>query len=50
MKVDGDDIEVTPEEASGGAPPQNVRYVLAVSLALAIILLAFAWMIGADRN
>jgi hypothetical protein len=50
MKIDGDDIEVTSEEASGGAAPQNVRIVLAVSLGLAIILMAFAWMLGADWN
>jgi hypothetical protein len=50
MKKDGDEIEVTTEEASGGVTQHNVRYVLAGSLFLAIILLSAVWMLGALRN
>jgi hypothetical protein len=47
MKTDGEHIEVTEEEASGGVRNQGVRYVLAISLLLAVILLSLAWMTGA---
>jgi hypothetical protein len=46
MKIDGDDIEVTSEEASGGVTQHNVRYVLAVSLLLVIVALSAIWITG----
>ncbi len=36
--------ELTEEEASGGVKQHNVRIVLGVSLALAVISLSAAWM------
>ena len=36
--------ELTEEEASGGVKQHNVRIVLGVSLALAIVVLSAAWM------
>jgi hypothetical protein len=36
--------ELTEEEASGGVKQHNVRIVLGVSLALAILSLSMAWM------
>ena len=50
MHKDGDKIDVTTEEASGGIKNQGVRYVLAISLFLAIIALSFMWMTGAILN
>ncbi len=50
MHKDGDKIDVTVEEASGGIKNQGVRYVLAISLFLAIIALSFMWMTGAILN
>jgi hypothetical protein len=50
MHKDGDQIDVTEEEASGGAKNQGVRYVLAISLFLAIIVLSLMWMTGAVLN
>lgn len=50
MHKDGDKIDVTEEEASGGVKNQGVRYVLAVSLLLAIIVLSAMWMTGALLN
>jgi hypothetical protein len=50
MHKDGDQIDVTEEEASGGIKNQGVRYVLAISLFLAIIALSLMWMTGAIRN
>ncbi len=47
MKRDGDQVEVDTEEASGGVKNHGVRYVLAISLFLAIAALSIAWMTGA---
>ena len=50
MHKDGDKIDVTEQEASGGIKNQGVRYVLAISLFLAIVALSFMWMTGAVLN
>jgi hypothetical protein len=50
MHKDGDHIDVTEEEASGGVKNQGVRYVLAISLALTVIVLSAMWMFGAATN
>ena len=50
MHKDGDHIDVTEEEASGGTKNNGVRYVLAISLGLAIIALSLMWMTGAVVN
>lgn len=50
MHKDGDKIDVTEVEASGGVKNVGVRYVLAISLFLAIIVLSAMWMTGAVMN
>ncbi len=50
MKVVDGHIEVSEEEASGGVKNQGVRYVLAASLLLAIIMLSAMWIIPALSN
>ena len=50
MHKNGDEIDVTEEEASGGVKNQGVRYVLAISLGLTIVFLSAMWMIGAIAN
>jgi hypothetical protein len=50
MNKNGDEIDVTEEEASGGVKNHGVRYVLAISLLLAIIVLSAMWMTGAVLN
>lgn len=50
MHKDGDHIDVTEEEASGGTKHHGVRYVLAISLFLAIVVLSMMWMTGAVIN
>lgn len=50
MHKDGDHIDVTEEEASGGVKNHGVRYVLVISLVLAIIALSLMWMTGAVIN
>ena len=50
MHKDGDKIDVTEEESSGRIKNQGLRYVLAVSLFLAIIVLSAMWMTGALLN
>lgn len=42
--------ELTGEQASGGVKIHRVRYVLAASLLLAIILLSIMWIIPAISN
>ncbi|MAF61737.1 MULTISPECIES: hypothetical protein [Pseudomonadota] len=43
----GEEVEMTTEEASGGQKRNIVRYVLMVSLGLAIIALSIIWITGA---
>jgi len=43
----GDEIHISSDEASSGASPQGVRYVLAISLLLAIASMSLIWIIGA---
>ncbi len=50
MHKDGDHIDVTEEEASAGSKNNGVRYVLAISLGLAIVVLSLMWMTGAVIN
>jgi hypothetical protein len=47
MKRDGDQIELNTEEASGGTSPRIVRYILGISLLLAILGLSTVWITGA---
>jgi hypothetical protein len=50
MKVIDGQVEVTEEEASGGVKEHGVRYVLAISLLLAIIVMSAMWIIPALTN
>ena len=47
MERQGDEIHITTEEARAGTTPHIVRYVLAISLALAILALSAVWITGA---
>lgn len=47
MERIGDEVHVTTTEASAGSRPHIVRYVLFISLLLAIIALSLIWMTGA---
>ncbi|WP_260580347.1 hypothetical protein [Sphingopyxis sp. PET50] len=47
MKVVDEHVEVTETEASSGVKGHNVRYVLAVSLIAAIVVLSAVWIIPA---
>jgi hypothetical protein len=51
MERHGDEIHVTTEEARSGSTPHIVRYVLGISLALAIAAMSAIWITGAlDRQ
>jgi hypothetical protein len=50
MRRDGDHIQVSTEEASGGSTPHIVRYILGISLLLTILALSAIWMTGAANN
>ena len=44
MHKDGDHIDVTEVEASGGVKNVGLRYMLGISLFLAVIILSAMWM------
>jgi hypothetical protein len=50
MRVVDGHVEVSEEEASGGVKEHGVRYVLAGSLLLAIIVMSAMWIIPALSN
>jgi hypothetical protein len=50
VKKNGEEIEVSTEEASGGVTNHGVRYVLLISLLLATSLLTIMWVTGAIHN
>lgn len=50
MKHLHDHDELTETEASGGVKNQGVRYVLAISLFLAIVAMSAMWIIPALSN
>jgi hypothetical protein len=45
-----DHVELTENEASGGVKEHGVRYVLAISLLLAIVAMSLMWIIPAVTN
>lgn len=45
MKVVDDHVEVTEEEASSAVKGHGMRYVLAFSLLLAVLVLSAVWII-----
>ncbi|HEX2793877.1 MAG TPA: hypothetical protein VHN58_05545 [Croceicoccus sp.] len=47
MERHGDEVDVTTEEARAGSTPHIVRYVLIISLVLAIVALSIVWITGA---
>lgn len=44
MQRIGDEVHVETDEARGGSTPHIVRYVLIISLALAILALSAIWI------
>jgi hypothetical protein len=50
MEKNGDEIQVSTQEASGGVTNHGVRYVLAISLLLATSLLTIMWVTSATLN
>lgn len=47
MEQRGDEAHITTTEASGGSTPHIVRYVLVISLFLAIAAMTLIWVTGA---
>jgi hypothetical protein len=50
MERHGEEIHITTEEARAGSTPHIVRYVLGISLFLAIAALSFIWIYGASQT
>ena len=46
MERQGDELHLTESEACGGEQPHVVRWVLGISLILAVALLSAIWIIG----
>ncbi|WP_068071804.1 hypothetical protein [Novosphingobium lentum] len=47
MERHGDEAHITTTEARGGSTPHIVRYVLVISLLLAIAAMTIVWVTGA---
>ena len=47
MERQGDEAHLTTTEASGGSTPHIVRYVLVISLFLAVAAMTLIWVTGA---
>lgn len=47
MERQGDEVHVNTSEARSGSTPHIVRYILAISLLLAIVALSLVWITGA---
>ena len=47
MERQGDEVHIETDEARGASTPHIVRYVLAISLLLAIAALTLIWVLGA---
>jgi hypothetical protein len=50
MQIVDNHIEVSEEEASGGVKEHGVRYVLAASMLLAILVMSAMWIIPTLAN
>ena len=47
MDHNGDDVHISTDDARGGATPHVMRWVLIISVVLAVILLSASWMLPA---
>ena len=47
MKMIGDEVHIGTDEARSGETPHIARYILMISLVLAIIALSLIWITGA---
>lgn len=50
MERQGDEVHIETDEARGASTPHIVRYVLAISLLLAIGALTLIWVTGAATS
>lgn len=50
MEKRGDEVHVDTDEARGGSTPHIVRYVLIISLVLAIVVLTAIWVLKAGNS
>ena len=47
MERQGEEVHIETNEVRGGSTPHIVRYVLIISLILAVVALSLIWMTGA---
>lgn len=46
MERQGDEVHLNETEATGGVKAQGVRYVLGISLLLAVVAMSLVWIIA----
>ncbi|MXP26658.1 hypothetical protein GRI39_11485 [Altererythrobacter indicus] len=50
MDRNGDEVHVSTDEARGGSTPNVMRWVLIISVVLAVVLLSASWMLPAATD
>ena len=50
MHREGEEVHIETDEARGGATPKVMRYVLGISLVLAVVALSLVWITGATTR
>lgn len=50
MERHGEEVHIATDEARGANTPHIVRYILAISLLLAIVVLSAIWLTGAANT
>jgi hypothetical protein len=50
MHREGEEVHIETDEARGGATPNIMRYVLGISLVLALAAMSVVWIVGATSR
>ena len=50
MHREGEEVHIETDEARGGSTPHVLRYVLGISLVLAIAAMSLVWIVGASTR
>lgn len=50
MHREGEEVHIETDEARGGVTPHIMRYVLAISLVLALAAMSLVWIVGATSR
>jgi hypothetical protein len=50
MHREGEEVHIETDEARGGSTPHIMRYVLGISLVLALAAMSLVWIVGASSR